>query len=149
MTTAPEAKARIIALLRAATEMAGVAVQPKGPVRESDVTPQMLYLGRVRGEQEWAALGKLTRHEVYTIDVFVRTWVADAAGTELDTDTRCWQIFSDMETVLRGDPDLGGLLQGNIQVQTFEQDSHPTLEPVGSRGWLDAQLRVETHLHLP
>lgn len=149
MTTAAEAKARIIALLQAATEMNGVQVQPKGPVRESDVAPQMLYLGRIRGDQEWAALGKLTRHESYTIDLFIRTWVAEAAGSELDTDTRCWEIFSDMETVLRGDPDLGGLLQGNIQVKSFEQDSHPTLEPKGSRGWLDAQLLVETHLRLP
>jgi hypothetical protein len=149
MTTAPEAKARIIALLQAAPEMAGVQVQPKGPIRESDVTPEMLYLGRIRGEQEWAALGKLTRHESYTIDVFIRNWVAEAGNTELDTDTRCWEIFSDMETVLRGDPSLGGLLQGNIQVKTFDQDTHATIEPVGFRGWLDAQFLVETHLRLP
>lgn len=149
MTTAPEAKARITALLRAAPQMAGVQVQPKGPIRATEVTPEMLYLGRIRGEQEWAALGKLTRHESYTIDVFIRNWVAETGHTELDTDTRCWELFSDMETILRGDPGLSGLLQGNIQVKTFEQDTHATIEPKGFRGWLDAQLLVETHIRLP
>ena len=145
-TTAPEAKARIIALLQAWPALSAVTIQPKGPEREGDVHPEMVFLGRIRGEQDWSSLGNRQRSETYTIDLFIRTWVAQAGTTELDLDTRCWAIFAATADALRSDPGLTGLLDGNVQVKTFEQDSVPTLEPIGWRGWLDAQLLVTAHV---
>lgn len=147
-TSAPEVKARIVALLQAAVALDGISVQPKGPVQADAVTPEMVYLGRVRGEQDWASLGAYRREEEYTIDLFIRNWAADL--TELAIDTRCWAIFTAIGEAIHVDPALDALLQGgNIQVKTFEQDSQPTLEPLGFRGWLDAQLLVTAQIRRP
>lgn len=149
-TSAPEVKARIIALLQAASALDGVDVQPKGPVQADAVTPEMVYLGRVRGDQDWASLGAYRREEEYTIDLFIRNWAAENGTTELEIDTRCWAIFTAIGEAIHVDPALDQLLQGgNIQVKTFEQDSQPTLEPLGFRGWLDAQLLVTAQIRRP
>lgn len=155
MTTAGEAKRRIAALLAGWSALSGVDVQRSGPVDADGIRPEMIFLGSVKGDGAWKSFGKLTREETYTIALFLRLWISDTEppsrtpGRENTVEDRCWALYDATETALRSDPALGGLLQGNMQLGHFEQDTIPTLQPVGWRSGLDCQILVKTHLRLP
>lgn len=91
--------------------LAGVQVV-SAPLTSKDAARESIQLGDIDGEQSWAALGRLSRNEKYTVDVML--WVLrPGSGEEVfrDVRARAFALLAEVETFLREDPTLGGAAQ--------------------------------------
>lgn len=67
---------------------------------------EMVILGDVAGDQEWAAIGGSRRDEDYTLDLYVV--VLWPGYDQLEAMTRAWELYSVVEDVVRDNPGAGG-----------------------------------------
>lgn len=67
---------------------------------------EMVMIGDVVGDQEWAAIGGSRRDEDYTLDLYVV--VLWPGYTQLEALTRAWELYAVVEDVLRANPGVGG-----------------------------------------
>lgn len=67
---------------------------------------EMVILGDVVGDQEWASVGASRRDEDYTLDLFVV--VLWPGYDQLEALTRAWELFAVVEDVIRSNPGAGG-----------------------------------------
>lgn len=67
---------------------------------------EMVILGDVVGDQEWAAIGATRRDEDYTVDLYVV--VLWPGYDQLEAMTRAWELYAVVEDVVRENPGAGG-----------------------------------------
>ena len=67
---------------------------------------EMVIIGDVNGEQEWASIGASRRDEDYTLDLFVV--VLWPGYDQLEVLTRAWELYAVVEDVIRANPGAGG-----------------------------------------
>jgi len=70
------------------------------------VEREMVIVGDVAGDQEWASIGAARRDEDYTVDLYVVVLWPGYDATE--TMTRAWELWGVVEDVLRQNPGAGG-----------------------------------------
>lgn len=139
-STAPEAKARIIALLQARPGLAGVQVTWGSPTEDEDIRREMIYLGATEIDGEWRTLGGQWRHESYSIALTVH--VAQYGDNEQATEERAFALLDEVSGALASDSWLGGLLEGApAALERITQTNTP-----GPQQWaaqVSAQVRCE------
>ncbi len=67
---------------------------------------EMVIIGDVNGDQEWASIGTSRRDEDYTVDLFVV--VLWPGYDQLEALSRAWELFGVVEDVIRANPGAGG-----------------------------------------
>ena len=67
---------------------------------------EMVILGDVVGDQEWASIGGARRDEDYTVDLYVV--VLWPGYDQLEAMTRAWDLYAVVEDVVRENPGAGG-----------------------------------------
>jgi len=67
---------------------------------------EMVIIGDVVGDQEWAAIGATRRDEDYTVDLYVV--VLWPGYDQLEAMTRAWELYAVVEDVVRENPGAGG-----------------------------------------
>lgn len=67
---------------------------------------EMVIIGDVNGDQEWASIGTSRRDEDYTLDLFVV--VLWPGYDQLEALTRAWELYAVVEDVIRANPGAGG-----------------------------------------
>lgn len=67
---------------------------------------EMVIIGDVNGDQEWASIGASRRDEDYTLDLFVV--VLWPGYDQLEALTRAWELYAVVENVVRANPGAGG-----------------------------------------
>jgi hypothetical protein len=143
MTTAPEAKRRLIALLRSRAPLEQVHVTYGSPTSAADARHrEMVFLGTVQaGEFSWAALGNLQHAEAYTIElvVYVRTTHVDEVATE----KRCGELYAECVDAIKSDPSLDSLLARGVEMVSGTLDTLPISDPNGWRSRAAIELRCE------
>jgi hypothetical protein len=106
-TTVPVVKAYLETLFKAAPGLTGVQVFRGHP--GDTVQPELVMIGKVTLEQEWAALGARRKDEAYTVAVTVQVV---QAGTDQDVVTeRAYELVAAIEDALRNDVTLGGAVR--------------------------------------
>lgn len=109
MTTAFEAKRRLIALLQASVALTGVQIR-YGPVtRETQTAGDTIWFHTVLADetQDWASLGALQREERY--DLPLRAWTYKSGDDAQGTEARMEAIVNAIGAAIVGDHTLGGL----------------------------------------
>lgn len=142
-STAPEAKKRILALIRAWPALSTVQATWIAPT-ESEGIPQsgeMIYLGPVEGDSEWITLGTTRREEDYTIALGV--WTQMQGDDPQPVEERCWQLLSEVAAALTADKYLGGLLDAGraIEINSVNQN-------VGVAGTDTLGARIDASIHI-
>lgn len=138
-TTAPSAKAAILAAVALRGALAGVKQTWGGPTEGQDVAPEHIYLGKVTGAGEWRTLGAGNRHESYTVAVHVV--VLKYGDDEQATEQRAFALLDEVSAALYADKFLGGLLYLPAAIESWEQDNTPMPEQWGAR--INAQVRCQ------
>ena len=142
-STAPAAKAAILAALAARPALANVQRTWGGPTEEADVRYEMIHLGPARGAGEWRTLGAGKRHESYTIEV--RVIVMKHGDDERATEERAFALLDEVSSALTADRFLanGGadLLYTPAAIESWEQTNTPMPEQWGAQ--IVAQVRCE------
>lgn len=67
---------------------------------------EMVIIGDVNGDQEWASIGTSRRDEDYTVDLFVV--VLWPGYDQVEAMSRAWELFGVVEDVIRANPGAGG-----------------------------------------
>lgn len=137
-STIPAAKAALITIFTAATDLAGVDISWGSPTSEDDFKPEMVYLGKAEQEQEDRGFQSAT--EDYTIEVvaLVRQYGDDERATE----ERLWAIRAAIDEAIRADSTLGGVLnETGARVERTRQDNTPLADGWFSRVRLDVRCR--------
>jgi hypothetical protein len=141
MTSAPEAKRRLLALLQGYAGLTGTTVRYGRPTREGQIGDrrQMVWLGPIaEGDIEWGALGRNRQDETYTIEV--GAWVSKPGDDEEGTEQACAVLLSAITAAVRSDPRLGAFLKEGMTLTGGSIDTQPVGE---SPGWVSlATLRV-------
>lgn len=114
MTTAPEAKARVVALLQAWPGLSGLEVRygppmtdPRFPSHRRD-----LSLGAVtKAEGQWGALGNRRTIENYHIAIALTLEISDT--DEQTAEQQAADLYLEVTKALKSDPALGGM-QGSL-----------------------------------
>ena len=82
--------------------------------------PDVIEFGRVNRQVKWETFvgsgGQFALYETYEIDCEVSSWVAysdtyDDTSVAVQVNARAWQLLAYVETVIRTDPSLGGLVE--------------------------------------
>jgi hypothetical protein len=138
-TTAPSAKAAILAAIAARPALSGVTATWGGPTESEDVHEEMIYLGKVVGTGEWRTLGAGIRHESYTVALHVL--VLRYGDDEQATEDRAFVLLNEVSAALYADKFLGGLLYTPAAIESWEQDNDPMPKQWAAR--INAQIRCE------
>ncbi len=142
-TTAPTAKARILALIAARPNLSAITPTWGGPTEAEDLAEEMIYLGRTLGTEEWRTLGAGNRHESYLIAVHVV--VLKYGDDEQATEERAFALLDEISAALAADKFLaaGGtqLLYTPAAIESWEQTNTPTPDQWGAQ--IVAQIRCE------
>jgi hypothetical protein len=154
VTTAPEAKKRIRALIEAQGALSNVTVRYGKATREPQVAPEMVWLGSIEdGETGWESLGRQRMLEEYTIGVTaVKETTGDTDDAEYQTEQRAADLIAEVRKAIQADPLLeqGGpiaLLKEGVTFESGSITTDPIKEPAG---WLSiAQLRVRCVARVP
>lgn len=142
-TTAPAAKAAILAALATRSALADIPRTWGGPTENEDLAEEMIWLGRTVGTGEWRTLGAGNRHESYTIALHVL--VLKYGDDEQATEERAFDLLDEVSAALYADKFLanGGsqLLYTPAAIESWEQTNTPTPEQWGAQ--IVAQIRCE------
>lgn len=151
MTTAFEAKRRIIALLAASTDLTGVPIRYAPPTRDSQVPSELIWVGDVVSDlnQDWVGLGGKQRTEEYNLPLNAQTYKAgdDPASVE----TRLEAIVHAIGVVLVANDTLGDLCV-NMQLAGFNITTGPLDEANYAKGWasrFEARIGIRARLRTP
>jgi len=121
-STAPTLKANLYSALSDNTDLSDVVVSYGAPTTGPR---EFIALGDISGTQQFAALGKLTKDETYTLSIFVSVL---REGNQQQTCTeRCFAIASEIEDYLRANPTVGdsvrvAQLSSPFQLEEFAND---------------------------
>lgn len=142
-STAPAAKAAILAAITARPALSTVATRWGGPTENEDLAEEMIYLGPARGTGEWRTLGAGNRHESYTVEL--RVVVLKYGDDEQVTEERAFDLLDEVSAALNADKFLanGGtqLLYTPAAIESWEQTNTPTPEQWSAQ--IVAQIRCE------
>ena len=105
-STAPAFKAALYAALAANSDLADVTVSYGAPITGPR---EFIALADISGSQEFAALGKLTKEETYTLDVYVS--VVREGNQQQECTERCFALAAELEDYLRANPTVGGTVR--------------------------------------
>lgn len=117
-----------------------------------DNPPNMVEFGRISRRVKWESFvgggGADALYEIYDIDLSVYSWlgygdVSDDSSVALQVMQRAWQILGYIETVVRTDPSLGGLVDIAYPLSSDSPDPEWTEQPVGLRVAINAPIHVE------
>lgn len=102
--TVPEAKAALLAAMRAQEGLQGVQIEWAHPGK--GIKRETIYFGDTLFDESPAALGNRNRNEDYTLELVVTVEKAgnDAEGAE----RRVWALLAEIAGVLRENADLDG-----------------------------------------
>jgi hypothetical protein len=67
---------------------------------------EMVIIGDVSSDQEWASIGTARRDEDYTVDLYVV--VLWPGYDQLEALSRAWELYAVVEDVVRDNPGAGG-----------------------------------------
>lgn len=132
-STAPAARAKVVELLTAA--LTSTKVSWGGPSEAEDITDEMVYLGSVRRNVELRGMGvpastQGTFSEDYRFPVMA---VGRREGDdEQAAETRAWALVDAIETAIRADLSLAGVLH-SLHAEFGDQEV--STEPLPD-GWL-------------
>lgn len=142
-TTAPSAKAAILAAIAGRAALSTVQQTWGSPTENEDMAEEMIFLGPVRGTGEWRTLGAGNRHESYTVEL--RVVVLKYGDDEQATEERAFALLDEVSAALYADKFLanGGtnLLYTPAAVESWEQTNTPMTEQWGAQ--IIAQIRCE------
>jgi hypothetical protein len=134
-STAPLAKAALKALLEARAGLAGVTI---GWDRSAELqaTAERVYLfDTIEHSRDWVVLGPRRIDEEYTLQVVCDTFGNGADPTA--TETRLWELVSEVELAVVGDAELGDTVR-----QSKPDGTTSTLVPT-DEGWIaSATVRI-------
>ncbi len=136
-STAPQAKAAILAALATRPALDAVTRTWGGPTEIEDAAEEHIYLGQVKVVGEWRTLGAGVRHESYT--VALRVMVLRYGDDEQATEERAWDLLDEVSAALTADRFLGGLLYQPAALEEITQDNAPMPKQWAAR--IDAQIR--------
>lgn len=137
-STAPAAKAAILALLEAHAPLDDVNLRWGGPTKEAQLKPDQVFFGQI--EQTEEPLGPHTIDEDYDLEIVVQVRKL-GDDKEQATEERAWDIRSEIRAALEANPTLGGLLNIGCEISRTVQESEPLTD-----GWF-ARLRLTVHCH--
>lgn len=100
-STVPACKAAILQILDAVTDLDTVTQSWAGPTKDEDFTGEMIFLGAVENEEDWASLGNLRRRETYTVALTV--WVEQWGDDPQTAEQRAFEIWGYVTEALRDD----------------------------------------------
>jgi hypothetical protein len=147
VTSAPEAKRRLLALLQGYAGLTGTTVRYGRPTREGQIGDrrQMVWLGPIaEGDIEWGALGQQRQTETYTVEV--GAWVSRPGDDEPGTEQACAVLLSAITAAVRSNPRLDVFLDVGMTLTGGSIDTQPVGE---SPGWVStATLRVACMKHV-
>jgi hypothetical protein len=109
---------------------------PAQPERE------MVVVGNVNGEQEYAGLGTGRRDEDYTVDLYV--YVLWPGYTALEAMQRAWDLWGVVETVVRANLNAGGV--GVLWNEMKRPAGDITAEDEGYAYQISSALRVRARI---
>ncbi len=105
-STAPTLKKKLYDALSTNADLSDITISYGAPTTGPR---EFIALGDISGTQEFAALGKLTKDETYTLSVFVSVL---REGNQQQTCTeRCFAIASELEDYLRANPTVDGAVR--------------------------------------
>lgn len=105
-STAPAFKAALFAALVANSDLADITVSYGAPTQGPR---EFIALADISGTQAFAALGKLTKEETFTLDVYVS--VLREGNQQQQCTERCFEIAAELEDYLRANPTVGGTVR--------------------------------------
>lgn len=140
-STIPAAKAALLAIFAASTDLAGVDISWGSPTSEDDFEPEMIYLGNVERDKEDRGFQSAT--EDYTIEVVILVRGYGDNDKEQATEERMWQLHAAIEAAVEADTaTLGGVLnETGARVERTRQDNTPLADGWFSRARLDVRCR--------
>lgn len=143
LTTAFEARRRIIALLQAQPGLDGVLVTRGAPTEEIQSGRELIYFGDsvTDHDAEFVSLGADRRDEDYLLELNV--YVFQEGDDEDATEARCEALCDEIATALQGDLTLGQLLKQALEADSFEQATNPVGSPEGWRATAEISLRCQ------
>jgi hypothetical protein len=113
VSTIPAVKAALLARLESRPGLTGVQICYGAPI--PNPSREFVWLGNVSGDQEWAAIGQLSRSEEYDLEVIV---MVRREGSDQQACTeRCFEIAEELAAELRSDPTLA--IGGRAFVASF------------------------------
>lgn len=144
-STAPTAKARILAAIAARPALSGITPTWGGPTEGEDISQaERIHLGVTRGAGQWRTLGAGNRHESYTVALHIV--VIEWGDNEQQTEERAFVLLDEVSAALYADKFLsaGGpqLLYTPAAIESWEQ----TNVPMVSKQWaaqINALIRCE------
>lgn len=107
-----------LANLQARAGLKNVLITDGPPPASYTQTGEIMWLGDVNGEQEWAALGNPNRprNEEFTIDCYI-SCIGPALPNDPNAQTtlskQCFTLMAEVEQCLRADPTQGIVPAGN------------------------------------
>lgn len=156
LTTAFEARRRIVTLLNAWPALEGVTVTRGGPTKRIEADTEMVYLasGLSEADAELPAIGATRRDDEYVIELQV--YVYKRGDDEDGTEQRCETISDEVVTALFTDLTLGdalpaqnhpgGLLKQALEIDRWELATDPVGEPQGWRATAALNVRCQSLL---
>jgi hypothetical protein len=111
-STVPAAKAALLTMIRAIPDLNAASISWAGPTETEDLVDEMIFFEGTGRLPEWRVLATPPPlDETYTLTLKIRnrSYDDDAQSAE----QRTWAIVALIETAIRADLRLGGLLRGS------------------------------------
>jgi hypothetical protein len=89
--------------------------------------------------------GQFWRDEKYHVDIKISCYVGGRAGAMAQVNTNAYALLALVETVVRQDPSLGGLV---LQANPESSDSVPSWDETGSGALCDITTSIEVYTTL-
>lgn len=133
-STAPAAKAQLLAMFAARDGLAGVHIDWAAPTKTEGYTGgENVWLGDIDDMQTWGAIARATlpKDEDYTIEFVAQ---AHREGDDPQaTEERAWELVAEIEGALRADPSINGI--NNREAASLTRVKMTT-RPAEPQGWL-------------
>jgi hypothetical protein len=129
VSTVPAAKQKILDLLAANGDLAGVTITWAAPTNDSDYQEDNIWLGDVDQEEEFKVLGAYKIDETYTIPVHIQA--VKQGDVEKDAEVRFWALREEVISSIRSNLTLDGVLNQWAGTFPTRVEVRPT-----PNGWL-------------
>lgn len=139
-STVPALKASLVGLLEQRPALTGVQVSYGPPLpapqRES------IWVGDVQANEEWATFAAPNQmHENYSVTVIVS--VLKEGVSSQSADERCFTLLAELETVIRNDKTLGGVVS-SAHLATFRLTEFVSPDGMNRTAQLIVEVDCET-----
>jgi hypothetical protein len=129
VSTVPAAKQKILDLLAANGDLAGVTITWAAPTNDSDYQHDNIWLGDVDQEETFRVLGAQKIDEEYRLPIHIQAH--KEGDVEKDAEERFWTLREEVIGTLRADLTLGGILNQWAGTFPTRVEVRPT-----PNGWL-------------